>query len=343
MSARALAPHLVLVAVAGAAAFSVWTKEDAPLAAKKAQVQVWAGRPGDIKSILFESEDRKVELAAHKDSVGAYYEGSVEKTTRVPPPPPPRVDGGADASPPPPPKTPEPKRETVRFVGVEQAGKLAESVAPLMALRALGNVDKSRDEEFGFDKPAGTLRVQLGSTTHVLLIGGTTPGGGDRYARLESGEAYAIEGSIAQNLMFAESRLVERDLFGFEADELERVLVKGQDRTRELVRVADKKDGWADAASPTTLDETAGNWMSKLLKLRIMSYDAPDAPSTDAIVSVEFFAKGMRSLGTLQLFKAPTLEKKSRFVAQTQHTRWKAEVLTSAAEQVEQDLASVIK
>ena len=39
-------------------------------------------------------------------------------------------------------------------------------------------------------------------------------------------------------------------------------------KTRELVRVEEKKDGWADSATPKVLDETAGNWMSKVDRLR---------------------------------------------------------------------------
>ncbi len=343
ISSRGLLVHLLLLGVACAVAFSVWTKEDAPRKAKKAQVQVWAGRVKDLKSIQFEAEDRSVHLSARKDSVGAYFEGKVEKTVRMRPPPRPRVDAGPDAAVPPPPKAPPPKKETVRFVGVEQATKLAESLAPLMALRALGLVEAARDEEFGFDKPAGTLKVTLGSTTHSLVIGGTTPGGGDRYVRLESGEAYAIEGSVAQNLMFAESRLVERDLFGFENDEIAKVVIKATDRSRELVRVADKKGAWADSESPKTQDETAGNWMNKLTKLRIMSYEPPEIAAPEAFVNVEFFAKGGRRLGKLSLHKSATPDGKSRFTAQTAHTRWHAEVLSSAAEQIHQDLPSVLK
>ncbi len=343
ISNRGLLMHLVLLGVASALAFSVWTKEDAPKAAKKAEVQVWAGRVQDLKSIAFESEDRSVQLTAHKDANGAYFEGRVEKTIRVAPPPPPRTDAGADAAVAPPPKAPEPKKETVRFVGVEQANKLAESLAPMMALRALGPVEPARDAEFGFDKPAGTVRVTLGATTHTLVIGGTTPGGGDRYARLDGGGAFAIEGSVAQNLMFAESRLVERDLFGFEQDEVAKVVIKAPERSRELVRAADKKDGWADAASPSVLDETAGNWMSKITKLRIMSYEPPETASPESFASVEFFAKGGRSLGQLSLFRVPTPDGKARFTAQSAHTRWRAEVLSSAAEQIHQDLPSVLK
>lgn len=350
---RGLTAHLVTLAVAITVALVVWTQKDAPRVAKGAEVEVWGGRPSDITSIEFSADDRQVKLVANKDAAGIWFEGTVEKTTRPPAPPPKpapadagSADGGADAASvvPPPPPVAEPKQETIRFVGVKQAQKLAESVAPLLALRALGKVEGTRDEEFGFDKSEGTLKVSFGATTRTLVLGGTTPGGGDRYARLESGEAYAVPGSLAQNLLFAESRLVERDLFEFEAEDAVKVRVALGDKARELVRLEEKKEGWADAATPTVQDETAGNWMSKLARLRILNYDdKAQASSPPAVVNVTYFAKGGRRLGELGLFKASGPDGKARFLARTSHTRWYAEVLSSAGEQIEQDLSSVLK
>jgi hypothetical protein len=204
-------------------------------------------------------------------------------------------------------KPPEKKRETSTFVSVEQAHKLAESLAPLYAFRSVGKIEDSRAEEFGLHKPEGTLRVKLDGKERSLVIGGTTPGGADRYARLDTGEVYAIPGSIAQNVMFAESRLVERELHGFEPEEATRARIVKGEQSRELVRIEDKKDGWATASSPGVLDETAGNWMTKLGRLRVMSYvenpRKPVAPE-DLVVRVEYFDKGSE-VGFLELVKLP--------------------------------------
>lgn len=106
----------------------------------------------------------------------------------------------------------------------------------------------------------------------------------------------------------------------------------------------DKKDGWADAATPTTLDETAGNWMSKLERLRISVCQSPGELAPEArVVKVELSGKGGRKLGFLELYKAPGEGGKPRFLVKTEHTRWYAEVIASAAEQVEEDLGSVYK
>ncbi len=347
ISWKSLALHLTLLGLAAALAVMVWTKEDAPRAAKRAEVQVWSGSPDKISSIEFESEDKKVRIEPKKDSQGAWYVGHVDKTitARTSPSPHDSPDGGAAADAGPGLAT---KHESSVFVGVEQAKKLAESLAPMMALRAIGKVEDARIDEFGLDKPAGTLRVTVDGKQHVLTIGGTTPGGADRYARLESGDVYAIPGSIAQNLMFADSRLVERELHGFEPDEVARVKVRRGDQTRELVRMEDKKDGWADAASPGTLNETVGNWMTKLGRLRITEYvekPSPEPAADSAVVSVEYLAKGGRKLGQIELYKGPPAPNsgKPTYLVRSEQTRWFAQVIPSTAEQVEQDLGSVLK
>ena len=53
--------------------------------------------------------------------------------------------------------------------------------------------------------------------------------------------------------------------------------------------------------------------------------------------------KGGRKLGFLELYKAAGEGGKPKFLVKTEHTRWYAEVIASAAEQVEQDLGSVVK
>ena len=158
-------------------------------------------------------------------------------------------------------------------------------------------------------------------------------------------EDLAIPGSVPQTVLFAESRRTDPKLPRYEDGEVKGAKVERGTLSRELVRVEDKKDGWADAATPTTLDETAGNWMSKLERLRISSFvESPGELAPEArVVKVELSGKGGRKLGFLELYKAPGEGGKPRFLVKTEHTRWYAEVIASAAEQVEQDLGSVVK
>jgi hypothetical protein len=137
---------------------------------------------------------------------------------------------------------------------------------------------------------------------------------------------------------------LERDLHGFAEADVTRVRVSKRGKSREIVTLAEKKGGWADAATPTKLDETAGNWMTKLERLRVQEYiESPSTPlrPDDAIVRVDYYS-GSKPVGYVELYKVPG-EKGSDYLVKSERTRWSAKVITSAAEQVDQDLGSVLK
>ena len=338
---KELGYHLGLLGLSGVLALAVWTKDEEAPKPNLEQVEVWGGEPSGIQKITFDAGNRKVRIEAKSDGQGAYYVTTVDKEEAAPPPDP---HGHGQAPKPMPPKA-EAKKEHLVFVSVKTGEELAKSLAPLKALRTVGKIDPKRAEEFGFDKPEGTVKVTIGGREHALVIGGATPGGGERYAKyLANGEVFAVAGDITQNLMFAESRLMERELHGFKPEDVTRVRVSKGNKSRELSKVKEKTDGWADPAKPDKLDETAGNWMAKLGRLRVQEYvekPAKQFKPEEAIVRVDYF-EGSKSSGFIELFKVPG-EKGNEFLAKTEYGRWYVKVLTSNAEQVESDLGSVLK
>ena len=338
---KPLVLHGALLVVSAGLAYSVWNKDEAALEKPQASVEVWGGSQASFTKLSFEGKTRKVRLEGQKDALGYYYVGSVDKEDAPPSDP----HAGVPGAPLKAPDAKEAKKETSRFVSVKAGETLVKSLAPLQAVRAVGKVEPARNEEFGLDKPEGTLKVTIDGKEHVLVIGGTTPGGSERYARYQNnGEVFAISGDIAQSLMFGDSRLPERDLHGFKNEEISKVRLEKGGKSRELVRVKDKNEGWGDPNSPTKQDETAGNWMSKLGRLR--GSDFVEKPSKalrpeDAIVRVEYFNAG-KSVGFVELYKLPA-EKSNDYLARTEWDRWYVKVPATTAEQIETDLASVLK
>jgi len=332
--------HFGVLGVAAILALGVWTRDDeTQLKSKPTEVEVWAGSPDSVTALSFESATRKVRIEPKKDALGRWYAGTVEKDEPAAPTPPTGAHAAASAAPAAP-----AKHTTVRFVAVKAAEELVKSVAPLRALRAVGKVEGTRAEEFGFDKPEGTLKVTVAGKAQTLVIGGATPGGSERYAKSQSGDVFAISGDIVQNLLFAESRLPERELQPFKPDEATRVKVSRAGKSRELSRVAGKNEGWADSATPTKLEETAGNWMSKLGRLHVQ--DWVEKPSTtpgpdNLVVRVDYFA-GSKAIGSLDLYRVPG-EKGNEYLARSDYGRWFARVVASTAEQVDQDSSSLVK
>ncbi len=335
---RELMIHSVLLVVAAILAFSVWTSdEDAAQADDKLLVEVWPGNVDDVKRIDWEGKS-KLHLEAQRDDNGTFYVATVVKQQVTLEP-----DKGKQQESKPPPK---PEAKTVRFLSAEAAKSLVEAVAPLKAIRALGNFDESRKEEFGFDEPEGTLRVVFSKQERSLVVGGSTPGGGDRYARdANAGTLYAISGDIVRNLTHAEQRLFERDLHAFELEDIDTLTVAFAGKTRVLTRSTDESDAWADAESPKTVDETAGNWVGKLNRLRPSEYTDQPPRGLDpqsVVVRVEY-QEGRRQRGFLELLKVAG-EKGADYYVRTEHTRnWYAKVLRSTAEQIEQDVTSVVR
>jgi hypothetical protein len=332
--------HGAVLALSVVLAAGIWSRSKETKSAKSdTSVEVWAGRPDSVDRISFESATRKVKLEPRKDALGRYFIATVEKEQSASHAHPPGEDH-SDGE-----KSEEKKRETVRFVSVKAGDELAQKLAPLMALRSVGKIEAGRNEEFGFDKPEGTLKVKIGGKEESLVIGSATPGGQERYAKhARSGTVYAVPGDIAQSMLFAESRLLERELHGFADADVTRIKISKAGKSREAVRLRDKKDAWADASAPGKLEETIGNYMTKVGRLRVIEYiETPRAElkPEDVLVRIEYFG-GNQSLGFLELFKVPG-EKGSEYLARTEYGRWYVKVPENAGEQVEQDAPGVVK
>ena len=334
--ARGPLVHLGVLAVAAIAAIGVWTRDKEPKAVAQGDVTVWSGRASDVERVAYEAKTRKVTLEAKKDKVGRYFVGTVEKEST--PPPHAAGDAGADATPP-----PAPTRTTTALVSVSAGDKFAEAVAPFKALRALGKIGDDRAAEFGLDKADASVTIKVGGAERKLLLGGATPGGGDRYIKdAASGEVYAVKGEPFRNLESAESLLMERDLHEWkDIDATEAKIIAGG-KTRAIVRGgAEGKKFWADPARPNENDETLGNWTSKLDRLRPTEF-VLEAPKGETVVRLEYTG-GSKSLGFVEVIKAPGASGKADYFLQTERTRLFGKVAAQLAEQLEQDTGSVVK
>lgn len=335
---KGLWPHFVALVVAALLALSIWSRDEKAIKAEESQkVEIWGGTPDQLERIRFESPARTVTLEAHKDAVGRYYVTEVDKE-ETPRSPHGEPDAGAASSAP-------PKRTTTRFIGVKDANELAAKVAPLMAIRQIGPLGAGRAEEFGFDKPEGTLKIKLGGAEQTLVIGSSTPGGQERYAKLQrTGVVYAVPGDVVQSMLGAESRLLERDLHGFADADVSKLRITRGGKTRDVVPMPGKKGAWADAATPSSLDESVGNWLTKVSRLHVMEYvETPPLPlkPESALVRLDYLA-GSKPLGFLELYKLPG-EKGNDYYVRSENSRWFVKVLSASGEQVEQDAPSIVK
>lgn len=327
--------HLAVLGVSIVAAATLWTREKEPKALAQGDVVVWSGRSADVERIVFENKTRKVTLEAKKDAVGRYFVGTSEKDAA--PPSPHRGDAGA------PPEAPPGGRATVGFVSVTAGDKVADALAPLKAMRALGRVGADRAADFGLGETDASLTVRVGGTERKLLIGNPTPGGGDRYVKdAASGEAFVLKGDSIRNLEGADTLMVERDLHEWKEAEVVSAKITAGGKSREIVRGGPEgKRFWADPANRDANDETLGNWMSKLDKLRPAEFQVNPPEGRATVLRIDY--TGNRQLGFVELVKVSVADKKPEYLIQTERTRLYAKVQASLAEQIEQDVGNLVK
>ncbi len=332
---RGLLIHVGLFVLASAGAAKMWLRDDQPKALAQTEATVWQGRPADVERVVFDGKTKKVTLETKKDNVGAYYVGALERSATPPP-------AGSAGTPPPAP----PAKGKTEFVAVGAAQKIVDAMAPLKALRALGKIPDDRASEFGLAEPEGTLIVMLKGTERKLVIGGTTAGGGDRYVKdPASGETYVIDGDAVRDLDTAETRLIERDLHEWKEAEVTAANVKAGDKSRQVARGGPEgKRFWADPSAADAKDETVANWMDKVNRLRPTDYLMTTPSDKQDILRIDYVA-GTRELGFVELARIPAADPagKPDYLVRTERTRLYAKVPASTAEQIEQDLSSVLK
>jgi len=336
---RPVAFHAGILVLSGLAASFAWSKEKTPHAAQDTNATVWNARPADVQRIVYENKGKKLTLDAREEKKGErWFFGTVEREAT---PAPPTADGGAPA--PAPPKPPP----TI-FASTTPATKLVESLAPLKAVRDLGKIADARAEEFGFEKHDVNLTVTISGKERKLIVGGTAPGGSDTYVIDPStNDAYVLKGDALRDLESGESKLMEHDQHAFKDTDTTAAKVIAAGKTRQLARGGPEgKKFWADPTDKDKADETAGNWMQKIDRLRVSDYAATPPAGMQPVVRVEYTgASG--SLGYIEVVKTPAQAsgegQKPDYWIMTEHTHLYGKVYQSAGEQVEQDVGSVVK
>lgn len=318
---RSIFVHASLLALSAAFAVSVWTRD------KSAKVTVheatiWNARPSEIERITFEGKGKTITLEPRSDASGKWFFGTITKPAASPSDPPSKT----------------------ALVSISTGEKLFETLAPLRAIRDAGKLPQERIAELGLETPEATLRVKFASGERVLEIGGTTVGGSDRYARdPQTGGVYVVPGEIGRDFEWAESRLLERELHDWKDADINSAKLIAGGKSREIIRRSvESKSFWADASSPDASDETVANFMQRLDRLRPSEYAESLPEARTVLVRVELSTK-TGSRGWVELVKVQGEGDKADYYIASERTRLHGKVVASLAQQVEQDIGSVIR
>jgi len=326
--------HAGLVATSAVLALAVWTRDKQAKPMVQGDVTVWSGRPADVERIVYETKKKRLELTAKKDDLGRYFVGTVEKDKPAPKPAP---DAGApDAAP--------PEKSVTGILSITPAEKLIEQLAPLKSVRSVGQVGADREAEFGLNEPEGTLTVKIRDAERKLVIGGATPGGGDRYAREPaSGDVFILKADVFRYVDTPDTSLLERELHEWKDTEVVSAKITAGSKSRKIVRSGpETKRFWADEGAKDTADETIGNWMSKIDRMRPTEYVQVAPEPRETVARIDYTGSG-GALGHIEIIRGPAGDSgKPTYFVTTERTRLPGKVPGSAGEQVEQDLAGVL-
>jgi hypothetical protein len=213
------------------------------------------------------------------------------------------------------------------FPGSKEADELLQKVAPLKAGRGLGKLTGERLKAMGLETPKSSLTLRFGDEEKKVEIGDAAYGTGDLYGRTADGEVFLIPAATLSGIRHGAASLMDRNLMAAKEDKIERLTITGATGGREIVqRYAEDrtKAFYADPAEPETKLETTGNWLNRLLRLRVVDI-VTDAPAGSPAIEVELFS-GKGSLGKVQLWAAGDK------TALAQSSRFKAPVTVSKAE-----------
>jgi hypothetical protein len=322
--------HLALLFVAAVLAYVESRPKDAadkPLA--PGELEVWKGKPEDVSRIAFEDDKKRVILEKQSDKVGLWYLGKVEPLEGA------KVEAdGAN-----PHKT---VVEAATFASASVAKELVKSLSTLRAKRSFGPIGDERMKEFGFDKPEGTLRVTVSGKERALLVGASTAGSSTRYVRdLESKAVYVIDGSPVSDLKAGTARLAERNQHEWKWNEPDSITVAAGGKSKRVVRSGTEgRRFWADANASDQNDETSGNWLSKLERLRPTTFLASLPEGATRVVRVEY-RTGSDDKGFFELHHRSG-EKENPFVIVTENLRLPAIVTRQSVGQLVDDLATLL-
>jgi hypothetical protein len=324
-----LSVHIGLAVIGLVSAYVVWTSE-APSEADGDGVVVVDCTPEQLTRVTFTAERRNAVLEPRGEGDTRAFWITVERTPE------------------------EGEATEVEFVTNEGIDEYLASIAPLKAVRSLGDVDPDIFEELELDEAhRATLEVVCGDQETTFYVGGSTFGTGDRYlVGAQGGPVYLLTGEIVRGLENAEFQLMQRELHAFEMTEVSGLTVEASGQRKSLTQrdyQNPQAAAWVNAESPDRINELYGNWLDRLSRLRVQAYLPLDAePGADlegASATVEpVFTLAWHGededVGRLEMVKLPL--ETPVYYARSEATRAWVRVIATTAQQVEDDTRAVV-
>lgn len=349
---KAVVVHFVLATLGLGAAYRVWSAPEGAEETDDASVVVVDCEPKDLASIQLTTEQGTFLIEKKTADGDAFWWGVVTRT-------PEKGDASSES-----------------FAVSSKIDEYFKVAAPMRAVRNLGEVDGELAKEIELADAKTQFALTCGDKSHTFDVGIAASGSADRYLRKQGGgPVYLVKRELIEKIERADSQLMQRQLTDHEDRDVENLVVKALGAEAKLLhhnRLDSKKAEWVDAAKPDQRNELYGNWLSRVGRLSISEYLAPEqkpgdekknqptpsvptqpdagAPSTDAvspqsdaltsIATLRYLDENGKLLGEVELARVG--EDKADYYARSSATRAWVRVLNSVGRQVEGDLPMIV-
>lgn len=242
----------------------------------------------------------------------------------------------------------------VTFLASAKFTDFVKGLAPLRAMRGLGEIPKDKFAQFGFDKVGTYFRMQCGGHKVALDVGGKTFGASDSYVRdPKTKQSYLFPGQTFNDLQSAQFKFMQSDLSTVAPADADEAVIKAKDRERKLLhrnRAIKEEAVWVDSAAPDKRNELFGTWFQRLDRLKVKSFlDDGKQPGSDLqieasapkpVMSIEYKVDG-KPKDSLELVRVDTKQGNFYYARSSATHRW-VTLYDSAAKQVDDDVALVV-
>ncbi len=236
-----------------------------------------------------------------------------------------------------------------QFKGGDATDKVVESLAPLLAVRSLGEVAADKLADLELEIPESWLEVTHRGKQRRIDVGGESYGTRDFYVHdPEAGAYYIVDSDTFRPLKYAKSRLPDRRLTALEAQDLERVVLSAASGSVEMIHQnRQDKDAayWAGTQDLERPVELYANWLDKALRLKGLNYvQADEQPQAlQPAFKLALYAEGAEPINIEVLEELDPEGGDSAWFARSEFTRGLMKLHKVLASEATEDVADVIE
>lgn len=316
---RSLGLHIAALAVAGVAAFWVYSNKE-QAATGTVVLDVAHDR---LTKLTFGTGKRMLEAVKRQGSSGWMLTVSEQKDEKT-----------------------QTRTQTAKYLANDEFEKAVERLLPIRAERMLPSPDPQQLKQYGLDGDR-RLRLEIGSQTVSLVVGNETYGGLTTYLRQEpSGQPFLLSSALVRAFDVNGPRYLEHRVLSLDKKAIARMVLTAQSESRTFLHAESDKiadgDTWADPATPDQPNELYKNWMAKVFRLQVAEYlnDEPALVPTE-VMKIEFSSRN-NTLDTLEIASLKTPDGKTDYLARSRLTGSWVKLVRPTAEGVVADLPSML-